>query len=373
MAKTRAFTYNTSVVPIGLTQIGNIHVSGVGESGLTSSTKWWNGPDENLGYIICGENQASNQPTSEGGTASLQFWRSSLSTTQSFISLSEFITRRHGSPQQFVFATQASTWLNNNGYWTSYIPEQPWSLLEEISEYLRNYMSDFRNPSFYNYQLDGDGTYISDGGGDMYDSGNFTSPWLLSGTQYTSNSGNSISFPFRINYQNTTETIVDTDFYYTSLGYQQFNLGSQSTTLHPLTVIGSRKEIGPVGWQVGGNSGADGGGTLASGLIWNGTQSNGFETYAFYRQTYNAGDPSHCNLVILLGHTNWGSEFGPTFSFAHPVSPDSCGMYFYTATASSILAIHTLLSKSGGQQVTAVECQNVVNKFTLRIKEALGY
>ena len=30
MAKYRAFTYNTSVVPIGLTQIGNIHVSGVG-------------------------------------------------------------------------------------------------------------------------------------------------------------------------------------------------------------------------------------------------------------------------------------------------------------------------------------------------------
>jgi hypothetical protein len=172
---------------------------------------------------------------------------------------------------------------------------------------------------------------------------------------------------------NTTDTIVDTDFYYISLGYEQFT-GSQSGTFLPLTVIGSRKDPGVVGWQVGGNSGADGGGLLASGEIWGGTLSNGFTTYAFYRQTYNAGDPSHCNLIILLGHQNWASQFGSINSYADPVNQGGNGAYYYTSsTASNILAIHTLLSKNSGQLVTANECRTVVNNFTLRIKQALGF
>lgn len=120
MAKTRAFTFNTGPQYPGLTQVGNIAVSSVGQSNLPAGTKWWNGPDENLGYVICGDNLAGTQPTSEGGTASLQFWRSATYSNESFISLAEFITRRHGSPQSFDYATQATTWLNNNGYWSSY-------------------------------------------------------------------------------------------------------------------------------------------------------------------------------------------------------------------------------------------------------------
>lgn len=245
----------------------------------------------------------------------------------------------------------------------------PYLYLGQIASTLRNHMADFRNPSFYNYWLDGNGTYISDGGGDMYDSGNYTTPWLRSGTQYTANSG---SFPSAINYTNTNSTLVDTDFYYISLGYTQYT-GVQDPTYLPLTVIGSRSAPGPVGWQVGGNSGADGGGVLASGQIWGGTESNGFTTYAFYRETYNAGDPSHCNLIILLGHSNWSSSFGTINSFADPVSNGGNGAYYYTTNASNILTIHTLLSKNSGQLVTAAECQTVVSNFTLRIKQSLGY
>lgn len=247
----------------------------------------------------------------------------------------------------------------------------PHLFLNQIAVYLRNHMSDFRNPSFYSYQLDGNGQYINDGGGDMYDAGNFTTPWLRSGTQYVSNAGLG-SFPLAVNYTNITSTITDTDFYYISLGYTQFT-GVQDITFLPLTVIGSRSTSGPVGWQVGGNSGADGGGTLASGQIWGGTESNGFTTYAFYRETYNAGDPSHCNLIILLGHPNWKSSFGSINSFADPVANGGNGVYYYTDNATNILAIQTLLSKNSGQLVTAAECQTVVSNFTLRIKQALGF
>jgi hypothetical protein len=252
---------------------------------------------------------------------------------------------------------------------------EPFNQLNTIGTYLRGFMSDFRNPSFYAYECDGDATYINDGGSDMYDRGNFTTPWLRSGTQYVNNSNTVTNYPFRVSYANTTRTLVDTDFYYVTLGYTQFNT-SQSLTNLPLTVIGTRTSIGiPVGWQIGGNSGADGGGTLASGILYNGTLINGFTVHAFYRQTYAASDPSHCNVFILLGHPLWQSVFGTINSYAHPVDPDSCGGFFYTSGASvkNIVAIQTLLSKSGGAQVTAAECQTVITNFTVRIKQALGF
>jgi hypothetical protein len=249
--------------------------------------------------------------------------------------------------------------------------------INTIATYLRNYMSDFRNPSFYTYWLDGSGYFINDGGGDMYDNGNVTTPWLRAGTTYVSNGGYSAAaYPAAINYTSTTRTLVDTDFYFASLGYIQYVSPTQTNTYHPLTVIGARSSTGqPVGWQVGGNSGADGSGTLASGILYNASTIQGFTTHAFYRETYNAGDPSHANLFILLGHSNWGSVFGTINSFADPVVNGGCGCYFYTsgANVSNILAIQTLLSKNSGVQVTAAECQTVVQNFCLRIRQALGY
>jgi hypothetical protein len=372
MATSRAFAYNTgqALFSAGLTQFGNIAISTVGP---TVGLNWFNGPDEDLGYVIPLENADGTQPTPSGGFANVQFYRSKLKNDESFVDLVNFMSRRQGSTQSFTAATQASNWLTSVGLWSSYQPPQPYLYLNDIATYLRNYMSEFRNPNFYVYQLDGNGRYINDGGSDMYDGGNFTTPWLRSGTQYTYNGSTLANFPLCVTYSVITSSLIDTDFYYVSLGYTQFSSGSQSSVYHPLTVIGSRSQTGPIGWQCGGNSGADGGGTLVNGEIWGGTQSNGFTTYAYYRQTYNAGDPSHCNLIILLGHTNWSSVFGQINSFADPVSNGSNGVYYYSMTASNILAIHTLLSKSGGIQVTANECRTVVSNFTLRIKQSLNF
>jgi hypothetical protein len=273
-------------------------------------------------------------------------------------------------------ASIEGTYGFGQGLVTTDVSGAPFQVLNTIAVYLRNYMADFRNPSFYNYQCDGSGFFINDGGGDMYDNGNVTTPWLRSGTQYVGIGGYSAAaYPSSITYTNNTRTLMDTDFYYISLGYTQFT-GVQDPTFLPLTVLGSRSDVGaPVGWQIGGNSGADGGGTLASGILYNGTTLNGFVTHAFYRETYNAGDPSHCNLFILLGHSRWNSVFGTINSFADPVSNGGCGGYFYTSGGSvqNILAIQTLLSKNSGVLVSAAECQTVVQNFTLRIKQALGY
>lgn len=245
-------------------------------------------------------------------------------------------------------------------------PNSPNLLLGKITDYLKNNMASLRNPSFYNYELDGDGYYIDDGGGDMYDDGNYTIPWLLSNTDY-SQENNDPSGSDQISYDVVGTQLVDTDFYYASLGY------IQDDSL-PLTVLGTRTGIGnPVGWQVCGNSGSDGGGSLSTGILYSGETLSGFTVHAFYRETYDAGDPSHCNLYMLLGHSNWSSVFGSINSYADPVANGGCGGYFYTSgpNVRNILAIQTLLSKPSGNEVTSAECQAVVQNFAQKISESL--
>ena len=240
-----------------------------------------------------------------------------------------------------------------------------------LASYMNGFLSEYRNPSLYNYNLDGDATFISDGGGDMYDNGNFTTPWLIAGTNYTSNSNALASYPSRVPYANTTATLVDTSFRYASVsGYVQLG------TTRPLMVVGTRTGTGnPIGWQKGGNSGADGGGTLASGFVYNGTTVNGFTVYSYIRQTYAAIDPSHCDLYILLGHPSWDSTFGTINNFAAAVSLGSNGGFLYTSGAGvkNVLAITLLLSKNSGVQVTNAECQTVTDNIINRVKLYFGF
>lgn len=54
MASSRHFAYNSSIVtPTGATQFGNVCVATTGWTLNTGGLKWWNGPDEDTGYIIC--------------------------------------------------------------------------------------------------------------------------------------------------------------------------------------------------------------------------------------------------------------------------------------------------------------------------------
>ncbi len=376
MATARPFAYNPGPSIPGTSQIGNLSI-GAPTSGFTNNPQYWNGPNEELGYVIAQSVSGNTQPTPLSGvTASVGFFRSPLLTENSFV---EYTNSLFG--QSFTGGTDAATWLNANGYWTSYTPKRPFSELQTIAEYLRNYMPEFRNPSFYAYQLDGDGYFISDGGGDMYDDGNISSPWIVANTEYVGTDGYSPgAYPFAVDYtQSATTQTLDTSFGFISLGYQQFT-GTQSLTYLPLTVLGARdnETYGPnlpIGFQTGGNSGADGGGTLASGTIYSGDTVSGFTVYSFFRETYNAGDPSHCDLYILLGHPNWNSTFGTVSSFAQPTNVGGCGGYLYTTGAGTqnILAIKTLLSKNGGQLVTQAECQTVVNNFIIRIKQSQSF
>lgn len=384
MATITPIAYNNSGTPIpGTTQLGTLAIGSTSQDygAFPSGYRFWATPDQNLHYVVAYPVPAGNHPNPLSIPCYVGFFKTPTKTESDFIDLAEYLSAQDNDPQTFTGGTEAKNWLNTNNYWTSYTPSTPFNDLENIATYLRGFMPEFRNPSFYNYQLDGDGYEISDGGGDMYDDGNISSPWVIANTEYISTNGYSAgAYPYAVDYTNSATTAnLDTSFGYISLGYEQFNV-VQSPTYLPLTVLGARDNTTygpglPIGFQTGGNSGADGGGTLASGNIYNNQVVSGFTVYAFYRETYNAGDPSHCDLYILLGHPNWDSVFGTVTSFAQPTNVGGCGGYLYTTGAGTqnVLAIKTLLSKNGGALVTSGECQTVVNNFIIRIKEALNF
>lgn len=61
MSTTRPFSYNTGSPISGTTQVGNLAI-GYPVSGFTGM-KWWNGPDESLGYVIAQSLSREIQPT----------------------------------------------------------------------------------------------------------------------------------------------------------------------------------------------------------------------------------------------------------------------------------------------------------------------
>jgi hypothetical protein len=121
MATTRPFAYNTGATISGTIQLGNLAV-GTPTGVFPASPKFWNGPDEDLGYVIAYPQPDGLHPNPvAGATASLGFLRSSLRTDFSFIDIAQYASKyRAGNPQTFPTGASAKDWLNTNGFWTSY-------------------------------------------------------------------------------------------------------------------------------------------------------------------------------------------------------------------------------------------------------------
>jgi hypothetical protein len=122
MAITRPFAFNTGSTITGTIQVGNlaIGVDAYDYSEQPGGVRWWNGPDESLGYVIAHETLAGNQPNPLDIPAFLGFWRTEGLDESLFISLSEWVSEKDGDPQAFLTGDDAKLWLNNNGYWTSF-------------------------------------------------------------------------------------------------------------------------------------------------------------------------------------------------------------------------------------------------------------
>ena len=121
MATARPFAYNpgaTGPIP-GTEQVGSLAIGTPTVGFSATGLEWWNGPDEDPGYVIAQSVPGDTQPTPVPGvSASVGFFRSSVLTDPSFISLANVIA---GPSGPFASGPAAKTWLNANGYWTSYV------------------------------------------------------------------------------------------------------------------------------------------------------------------------------------------------------------------------------------------------------------
>ena len=114
MATIQSFAYNTGTTIGGTIQSGDFAI-GVPLTGYTNSPQFWNGPDQDLGYVIAQPVPTGNQPNPVGTPAYLVFFRTDGKTKNKFLDLSSTI-----AGQTFTGSTEALNWLNSNGYWTSY-------------------------------------------------------------------------------------------------------------------------------------------------------------------------------------------------------------------------------------------------------------
>ena len=116
MGSSRLFAYNNSGNISGASQSGSLAISNTSVGG--GSVKWWNGPNEDLGFVVSyvdtsGTRKSNGSPVS--GTA-VGFRRSASRTSVDFLSLANSL-----SGQNFLTASVASDWLNNNGFYSTYV------------------------------------------------------------------------------------------------------------------------------------------------------------------------------------------------------------------------------------------------------------
>jgi len=129
MATSRPFAYNTGASISGTTQFGSLIVGDINADYGSDygGVKWWGGPDEDLRYII-GTSRPGGQPVPPGvgGTAQVGFWGTPLGdkTDSAFLNLANYVGSLSSQPP-FATTNDAVTWLNANGYYTSYTSITP--------------------------------------------------------------------------------------------------------------------------------------------------------------------------------------------------------------------------------------------------------
>jgi len=175
MATSRPFAYNTGSTLPYTEQVGDIAIGtgGVEYAANYGGIKWWGGPDEDLGYVIAHTVPAGNQPNPLNVPAYLGFWRSPLKTEASFVSYTNFI---FGT--SYTNGDQCKTYLNNNGYWTSYVTQSNLKLHLDASD-----------PNSYS----GAGTTwydLSSSGNDVQMENSGSISWVNTGATYFSTGSN---------------------------------------------------------------------------------------------------------------------------------------------------------------------------------------
>ena len=122
----RLYGYNSGAPVSGASQSGNLAISNDSKGG--GSVQWYNGPNEDLGYVIGYPDTTGTRKV--GGVTvgnAVGFMRTSSKTDAEFLSLANFLTS-----QGFMTASVAANWLNTNGYYTSYSTDPTFTLVMNL-------------------------------------------------------------------------------------------------------------------------------------------------------------------------------------------------------------------------------------------------
>lgn len=114
--------YNSGTTIPGTQKIGNLAIgtgNTVDYSSQPNGVRFWMSADDTDGYVISQGVTSGTQPNPVGGSAFVGFYRSVDKTDQSYIDVAQAVANANGTPQVFLTATDALTWLTNNGYWSS--------------------------------------------------------------------------------------------------------------------------------------------------------------------------------------------------------------------------------------------------------------
>ena len=115
--------FNDSGTPIpGTTQIGDLSIGETNQDygAYPSGYRFWATPDLDLSYVIAFPDPTGNQPNPLSISCYVGFYGTQNKTDLEFLDLANYIANQDGDPQNFTNGADAITWLNNNGYWTSY-------------------------------------------------------------------------------------------------------------------------------------------------------------------------------------------------------------------------------------------------------------
>ena len=118
MIVARPFAYNPTLQTSGVSaQYGTFSVGYQNQSYGNSpgGIKWWNGPNEELGYVIGTSMPTGGKVAPDGTIGNVRFRRTVGFSDSSYITLSNKITG-----QSFTSTQDASNYFFFNGYWTAY-------------------------------------------------------------------------------------------------------------------------------------------------------------------------------------------------------------------------------------------------------------
>tara|TARA_B100000212_G_C27276230_1_gene491076 strand:- start:52 stop:948 length:897 start_codon:yes stop_codon:yes gene_type:complete len=274
--------------------------------------------------------------------------------------------------------------------------------LQKVGDAIKNgrqaYSGNISNP--YNIVYDGDARYISDGSGDMYDSGNAT--YIVTENSPTSWSGENVNDHLEncAPLQYTRTTVTDASINSTTSGSfalqnYKFVTGGYGTTANPtgnsnsntagyLVMAATAGNYNSssnmrIGFGHRGNLGADGSGTTTIRQLYSNDTIDGFTVYAWDVSTYNASDPTVCNLYLFLGHEKWGTIFGTPVTYAETYTDKGNRGVWMNGTQNNVLVITALLpgnlsvDSAGAAQRSVTEMNHSIATIIGHIKSEFGY